>query len=107
MSIRLDKEWVRVSEALQRLKGNMGVFQLGDSSREIIFIGFAGAKSNFGLTGEISESLDRLDGAEFVRWEVTTAYWSRYKELMMIHQFDHGDCPKENEKINLGRLSPE
>ena len=25
---------------------------------------------------------------------------------MMIHQFDHGDCPKENEKINLGRLSP-
>ena len=107
MSIRLDKEWVRVSEALQRLKGNMGVFQLADSSREIIYIGFAGAKSNFGLKGEISESLDRVDGAEFVRWEVTTGYWSRYKELMMIHQFDHGDCPKENEKINLGRLSPE
>ncbi len=98
---------MRASEALQRLKGNMGVFQLADSSREIIYIGFAGAKSNFGLKGEISESLDRLDGAEFVRWEVTTGYWSRYKELMMIHQFDHGDCPKENEKINLGRLSPE
>ena len=35
MSIRLDKEWVRISEALQRLKGNMGVFQLADSSRKI------------------------------------------------------------------------
>ena len=23
---------------------------------------------------------------------------------MMIHQFDHGDCPKENEKINLEDL---
>ena len=85
----------------------MGVFQLADLSREIIYIGFAGAKSNFGLKGEVLESLERLDEAEFVRWEVTTGYWSRYKELMMIHRFDHGDCPKENEKINLGRLSPE
>ena len=96
-----------VSESLQRLKGNMGVFQLADLSREIIYIGFAGAKSNFGLKGEFLDSLYRLDEAEFVRWEVTTGYWSRYKELMMIHQFDYGDCPKENEKIKLGTLSPE
>ena len=107
MSIRLDKEWITVSEALQRLKGNMGVFQLADLSREIIYIGFAGAKSNFGLKGEVLESLERLYEAEFVRWEVTTGYWSRYKELMMIHQFDHGQGPKENETINLGRLSPD
>ena len=48
-----------------------------------------------------------FDETAFVRWEVTTGYWSRYKELMMIYQFDHGQRPKENETINLGRLSPD
>ena len=54
------------------------MFQLADSSREIIYIGFAGAKSNWTERRDF-ESLDRLDGAEFVRWEVTTGYWSRIR----------------------------
>ena len=107
MSIRLDKDWIAVSEAMRRLKGNMGVFQLADSNKEIIYIGFAGAKSYFGLKGEVLKSSEQFDEAAFVRWEVTTGYWSRYKELMMIYQFDHGQGPKENETINLGRLSPD
>ena len=107
MSIRLDKEWIAVSEAMRRLKGNMGVFQLADSNKEIIYIGFAGAKSYFGLKGEVLKSSEQFDETVFVRWEVTTGYWSRYKELMMIYQFDHEQGPKENKTINLGRLSPD
>ena len=107
MSIRLDKEWIALSEAMRRLKGNMGVFQLADSNKEIIYIGFAGAKSHFGLKGEVLKSSEQFDETAFVRWEVTTGYWSRYKELMMIYQFDHEQDPKENKTINLGRLSPD
>ncbi len=107
MSIRLEKDWVELSVASAKLKGNLGVFQLADSGKNIIYIGYAGAKSVFGLKGEIAELSKTLTEAAFVRWEVTTGYWSRYKELMMLYQFDYGACPKNNESIKLGRLSPE
>ena len=107
MSIRLEKEWVELSEASTRLKGNLGVFQLADSAKNIIYIGYAGAKSVFGLKSEIDELSQTLTEAAFVRWEVTAGYWSRYKELMMLYQFDYQCWPKNNESINLGRLSPE
>ena len=74
MSIRLDKEWIAVSEAMRRLKGNMGVFQLADSNKEIIYIGFAGAKSHFGLKGEVLKSvgaslLQSADGEVITEWQ--------------------------------------
>ena len=107
MSIRLEKDWVDLSAAKLKLKGNMGVFQLADLSKRIIYIGYAGARSAFGLKGEIAELSERIVGTAFVRWEVTTGYWSRYKELMMLYQFDYGSFPKNNEATKLGRLSPE
>lgn len=106
MTIRLEKEWIELSTAKARLKGNLGVFQLADPAKKVIYIGYAGAKSAFGLKGEITELSDNLSEAAFVRWEVTTGYWSRYKELMMLYQFDYGAYPKNNEPIKLGRLSP-
>jgi len=43
-----------------------------------------------------------------VRYEVNTAYLTRYQELLMTHRADHGALPPGNaeEKLRLGRLSP-
>lgn len=116
MSIRLNKEWQSAQAAAPQLSGNLGVFQLADQSERIIFIGYAGGKSRFGLKGEVAEALQRTSGAAFVRWEVNTAYMSRYKELLMIHLHDYGQLPLANEPspgesipselATLGKLRP-
>lgn len=116
MNTRLNKEWLSAQTAVSQLSGNLGVFQLADESKRIIFIGYAGGKSRFGLKGEVSEALQRTSGAAFARWEVNTAYMSRYKELLMIHLHDYGQLPEANqpspgesvpgEIATLGQLRP-
>ena len=91
------------------LRGNLGVFQLADARQNTRYIGYAGGKSLFGLKGEVSEAIERLPEAELVRWEVTTSYLSRYKELLMLHYYDHGELPSDNPPaaaISLGQLRP-
>ena len=47
-------------------------------------------------------------GCQF-RVEVNQQYRSRWFELLMVHQADHGSLPPDNAKNpppNLGRLSP-
>jgi hypothetical protein len=106
VAVRLTKAWVPVDEILNRLKGNLGVFQLADAQQHIIFIGFAGGKSQYGLKGEVSATLANIPDCRFVRCEVTTAYHTRYRELLMAHVADHGALPIHNPPIKLGRLSP-
>ena len=106
MSVRLLKKWVPIEAATERLKGNMGVFQVADDLEEVIYIGYAGSKSHFGLRGEVISISEEITEAVFVRWEITTGYWSRFKELMMLHQFDYGRSPQKNKPVNLGNLSP-
>ena len=56
-----------------------------------MLIGFAGGRSVFGLRGELARGCSKAerDGASF-RYEITTAYLSRYRELLMVHVADHG-----------------
>lgn len=106
MSIRCEKPWLPRTD-LQGLYGHMGVFQLGNDAEETIFIGYAGGRSLFGLKGEIRAELERLPDASCYRFEINTAYLSRYQELLMIHVADHGVLPPNNEPMpDLGRLSP-
>lgn len=106
MAVRLTKEWIPVDDLLRRLKGNMGIFELADASREVMFIGLAGGRSQFGLKGEVAAALELHPDVAFARYEVTTAYHTRYRELLMAHVADHGALPRCNEPIKLGRLSP-
>lgn len=106
MAVRLTRNWIPASEVLDHLKGNLGVFQLANADQEVVFIGFAGGRSRFGLKGEVASALDAFPGIASARFEVTTAYHSRYRELLMAHQADHGTLPQFNEPISLGRLSP-
>ncbi len=110
MAIRLTKPWIPVDEGLAGLRGHLGVFQLADADQQIVYIGYAGGNSLFGLRGEVSAISKEVSDSAFVRIEITTAYLSRYRELMMIHIADHGSPPPANklakQSLTLGKLSP-
>ena len=106
MAVRLTRNWIPVNDVLSHLKGNLGVFQLANANSEVVFIGFAGGKSQFGLKGEVASAIEAYPGIASARFEVTTAYHTRYRELLMVHQADYGALPQFNEPIVLGRLSP-
>ena len=84
----------------------MGVYQLADSSGEVCYIGFAGGLSLQGLRCEVVERAAALPGVSHYRVEVTTAYQTRFRELLMVHIADHGEYPQHNDEIKLGRLNP-
>ena len=110
MSIRLDKPWIEFSkESIDGVTGHLGVYQLANAGKEIIYIGIAGARSRFGLRGELQKWLELDDIAiSFFRLEVTMAYKTRHVELLQIFLHDFKRLPLSNENMNftsLGRLN--
>ena len=110
MAIRLSKPWIPIDEGLAGLHGHLGVFQLADAEQQTIYIGYAGGNSLYGLRGEVTAAVKEVAECVFLRVEITTAYPSRYRELMMIHVADHGSPPAANkpteQTLTLGKLSP-
>ena len=87
------------------------MFQFANEAGRVIYIGFAGGKSIYGLKGEVTDLAEQVSEATHVRSEVNTAYQSRFRELLMVHLADHGELPKYNIELNhqpakLGRMSP-
>ncbi len=105
MTVRLQKPWQELTpEAVSRIPGQLGVFELADKDRKTIYIGFAGGRSLFGLRGELES---HLSDAVFFRLEVNTAYRTRHRELLMAYHADNGVYPDKNtDTASLGRLSP-
>lgn len=102
----MDKPW-RPFENLDALPGHMGVYEIGDDDGVVLFVGYAGGRSLFGLRGEIQAAVERIPGASRFRYEVTTAYLTRYQELLMAHRAHSGHLPRDNADVaGLGRLSP-
>jgi hypothetical protein len=109
IKLRLDKPWRPLTAAeAARLPGQLGVYQIADAKGAILFIGHAGARSPFGLRSELQREASERTGCQF-RVEVNQQYRTRWFELLMVHQADHGALPPDNAKNpppNLGRLSP-
>ena len=109
MGVRLEKPWRDLTPAnVAALAGELGVYQLADAEGRIVRIGYAGGRTLFGLRSELQAALDAGEAAKF-RTEVTAQYLSRYEELLMVHQADHGSLPPGNaadSRRRLGRLSP-
>lgn len=102
----MSRPWQDLSE-VERLPGHMGVFQLADARGRVIYIGYAGGRSLFGLRGEVAGAVARLPEARTCRVEVTTAYLTRWQELLMVHRSDFGTLPTGNDPVpGLGRLHP-
>ncbi len=109
MSIRLEKPWLPLTpESVQALPGQLGVYQIANAEGQILYIGYAGGRSRFGLRGELEAQCEQraASGSRF-RFEVHMSYLSRHQELLMIHRADYGALPPENEpQPRLGRLHP-
>lgn len=102
MNLRLEKPWQDLTdERLQRLPGQLGVYQLGDAEGRVVYIGFAGGKSLFGLRSELQK---RLGAAARFRYEVNNQYQTRWRELLMLHTADHGELPEQNKHEPVPRL---
>lgn len=104
--VRLDKPWAALTpEAARDVGGYLGVYELADASGDVVYIGYAGGASRFGLGGVLGEHAARGD-AELFRYEVTSAYLSRHRELLMVHLADHGRLPAGNfdEQGHVGRV---
>jgi len=106
--LRSGKPWSPCEPGvLERLPGHMGVYELADADGTVLLIGYAGGRSRFGMRGEIAAAVERTPGAARFRYEVTTAYLTRYQELLMVHQAEFGWLPPGNApEPGLGRLSP-
>lgn len=111
MAIRMTKPWIELTPThVAKLSGQLGVYQLADAMGEVVYIGFAGGRSLFGLRGEVEKALkETRAGATQFRVEVNQQYTTRYQELLMVHVADHGEVPAGNRGQplpRLGRLSP-
>ena len=102
MKLHLDKPWIELTpDRVHRLPGQMGVFQLGDEGGAVVYIGFAGGKSLFGLRSELEK---RLGTARHFRYEVNNQYQTRWRELLMLHRATHGEVPEMNQHEPLPKL---
>ena len=111
MALRLDKPWRPLdAETAGKLPGQLGIYQIADDGGQVIYIGYAGGRSLFGLRGKLEDEVaNRRAGAAQFRVEVNMQYMTRYLELLMVHKADHGTLPRDNEAEGaprLGRLSP-
>ena len=111
MAIRMTKAWSPLEAAsIKKLPGQLGVYQLVDAKGEIVYIGFAGGRSLFGVRSEVERAMtEKTAGATQFRVEINMQYTTRYQELLMAHVADHGDVPAGNKGgplPRLGRLSP-
>lgn len=106
----LGKPWAELQNlATEDLPAQLGVFELADTAGEVIYIGYGGGNTAFGLRTAIGSAVELSAGrAVSVRYELTHGYLSRWEELLMIHQHDFGRLPSVNDPADApqGKLTP-
>ena len=110
MAIELTKRWRALDAGtVHAVPGQLGVYELGDEDGRVVYVGFAGGRSPFGLRSELQGHLGNTRGATRFRYEVNMQYQTRYRELLMAHVARDGALPPMNRTerpISLGRISP-
>jgi hypothetical protein len=118
MSVRMTAAWRPLTiDVVAPIAGHMGVYQLAVDDGDVVYIGMAGGLSRFGLRGELLAAIDAgdMNAAQFglaaqfrlatqFRLEVTTAYFSRYRELLAAYLADHGKLPVGNASTDVSRV---
>jgi len=105
--MRMSKPWAELTaEAVTSLPAQLGVYEVSTDSATVHRIGYAGGTEPFGMRTALEREL--VDGAAWFRCEFTHAYLTRWQELLMIFESDHGVLPLGNQgqSTSLGRLSP-
>lgn len=104
--IRLAKPWLELTAAaIDELPAQLGVYQIADAEGIVTKIGYAGGRETFGIRTALERELQA--GGQQFRAELTHGYLTRWEELLMIHQHDHGELPPGNTPHvqKVGRLS--
>ncbi len=97
----LNKAWQEYDPATSvGLPATLGVYELGDAGGNILYIGFAGGKSLFGLRGEILARANKAAATAMpvskFRYEINMMYLTRFVELLEKHQDATGTLPSAN-----------
>lgn len=107
MGLHMSKPWVALTEpSIESLPAQLGVYEIADQQQVMTKIGFAGGTEPFGMRTALAREL--AGGGAFFRHEFTHGYMTRWQELLMVYEADHGALPPGNQEQagRLGRLSP-
>ncbi|MDP6345284.1 MAG: hypothetical protein QF578_15350 [Alphaproteobacteria bacterium] len=106
----MEKPWLPLdADAVEALSGDLGVYQVADGAGTVVYIGYAGGRSLWGLQGELRQQLAERGEGYLFRVEINHQYLSRWEELLKVHDGEHGALPAGNEEHRprrIGRLSP-
>jgi hypothetical protein len=101
-ALQIRSEWRSLeAQETERLEPAVGVYEIRVEG-DVRLIGYAGARSLFGLRGELGAWVGRMRDAEF-RAEVTGAYLTRWHELLGAHVATFGHPPPDNDPGELPR----
>lgn len=103
----MSKPWAQLTEAaIAALPAQLGVYEIGTADGTTTRFGYAGGTETFGMRTALQREL--LAGGTHFRHEFTHGYMTRWQELLMVYQADHGELPPGNadREGKLGRLSP-
>ncbi len=125
--LSIAKPWIALTaENIGAVPAQLGVFELADGSETVLEIGYAGGRELFGLRSALDGALDSAldgaggldsagsgeapaadDGPSLFRYELTHGYLTRWEELLMVHQAQHGRLPAGNadHPHKIGRLT--
>ncbi len=98
------QEWRSGREHERRLSNTLGVYEIADEGGEVVYIGFAGGRSLFGLRGELKKHFEGTANATTAergrrfRYEVNMQYMSRFRDLLQRFNEDNGRLPPGNEQ---------
>jgi hypothetical protein len=97
--------WARYGPASEAaISGSSGVYEIADAGGTTVYIGAAGARDLFGLRGriaahfqsDVAQALQPVPGTpQLYRYEVTSAYLSRWVEVVARHH-QRGAMPPAN-----------
>lgn len=98
--------WLALTDENARsLEAAVGVYEIRSNGTTEL-IGYAGARSAFGIRGELVElAANAEDGSEF-RSEVVTTYLTRWAELLGWHLSQTGALPPGNADHRPRHLCP-
>ena len=101
----LKKPWNAFDPSrLKELSGSNGVYELADEGGNVIYIGYAGSRANFGLRGKIADHFSEGELNPAIRgrvaryrYEVNSMYLSRWVDLLGRFVEDYDRLPPGNE----------
>ncbi len=111
--LQLTKPWIALDgDTIAAVPAQLGVYQIGtddgSGGTDIVRIGYAGGREPFGMRSALTAELETGTGTRF-RCELTHGYLTRWEELLMLHQAEHGALPAGNgDRLTpVGRLRPD